>query len=160
MGCPPHSRTLGDKASVYNARDLGLIPGLGRSPGEGKGYPFQYSGLENSKDCIVLGVAKSWSRLSDFHFHVYLEFIYLPWAVLGLGCGMQGDLLWHVGSSWRPAGFSLVEAHRLSSYRTGLSCPAECGIFISPPGMEPSPPALQGGFLTAGPPKKSHRFFF
>ena len=45
-----------------------LIPGLGRSRGEGKGYPLQYSGLENSRDCIVLGVAKSWTRLSDFHF--------------------------------------------------------------------------------------------
>ena len=41
------------------ARDLDLIPGLGRSPGKGKGYPFQYSGLENSMDCIVHGVAKS-----------------------------------------------------------------------------------------------------
>ena len=48
--------------------DLGLIPGLGRSPGEGKGYPLQYSGLENSMDCIVHGVAKSRTRLSDFHF--------------------------------------------------------------------------------------------
>ena len=38
-------------------------------PGEGKGSPLQYSGLENSMDCIVHGVAKSWTRLSDFHFH-------------------------------------------------------------------------------------------
>ena len=37
--------------STCNAGDLGSIPGLGRSPGEGKGYPFQYSGLENSMDC-------------------------------------------------------------------------------------------------------------
>ena len=44
------------------------MPGLGRSPGEGKGYPFQYSGLENSMDYAVHGVAKSWTRLSDFHF--------------------------------------------------------------------------------------------
>ena len=43
-----------------------LIPGLGRSPGEGKGYPLQYSGLENSTDCIVHGVAKSWTRLSNY----------------------------------------------------------------------------------------------
>ena len=42
-----------------NAGDLGLIPGLGRSPGEGKGYPLQYSGLENFMDCIVHGVAES-----------------------------------------------------------------------------------------------------
>ena len=44
------------------------IPGLGRSPGEGKGYPLQYSGLENSMDFIVHGVAKSWTRLSNFPF--------------------------------------------------------------------------------------------
>ena len=47
------------KESACNAGDLGLIPGLGRSPGEGKGYPLQYSGLENSMDCIVHGVTKS-----------------------------------------------------------------------------------------------------
>ena len=41
-----------------------MIPGLGRSPGERKGYPHQYSGLENSKDCIVHGVTKSWTQLS------------------------------------------------------------------------------------------------
>ena len=57
------------KESACNAGDLGLIPGLGRSPGEGKGYPLQYSGLENSMDCIVHRVAKSRMRLSDFHFH-------------------------------------------------------------------------------------------
>ena len=51
-----------------NAGDLGLIPGLGRSLGEGKGYPLQYSGLENSMYCIVNGVAKSWTLLSNFHF--------------------------------------------------------------------------------------------
>ena len=42
--------------------------GLGRSPGEGKGYPLQCSGLENSMHCVVCGVSKSWTRLSDFHF--------------------------------------------------------------------------------------------
>ena len=56
------------KESACNVGDLGSIPGLGRSPGEGKGYPFQYSGLENSKDCIVQGVAKGQTQLSDFHF--------------------------------------------------------------------------------------------
>ena len=43
--------------------------GLGRSPGEGKGYALQYSVLENSMDCIAHGVAKSETRLSDFRFH-------------------------------------------------------------------------------------------
>ena len=47
------------KESTCNVRDLGSIPGLRRSPGEGKGCPLQYSGLEKSMDCIVHGVAKS-----------------------------------------------------------------------------------------------------
>ena len=51
------------KESAYNAGDLGLNPGLGRSPGEGKGYSLQYSGLENLTDCIVHGVTKRWTRL-------------------------------------------------------------------------------------------------
>ena len=56
------------KESSCNVGFLGLIPGLGRSPGEGNGYPLQYIGLENSMDCIVHVVAKSQTRLSDFHF--------------------------------------------------------------------------------------------
>ena len=56
------------KESTCNVGDLGLIPGLGRSPRKGKDYPLQYSGLENSIDGIVRGVAKSQRRLSDFHF--------------------------------------------------------------------------------------------
>ena len=55
------------KESACNAGDLGLIPGLGRSPGEGKGYPLQDSGLENPMNCIVRGVAKGQTRLSDLH---------------------------------------------------------------------------------------------
>ena len=47
------------KESACNVGDLGSIPGLGRSPGEGKGYPLQYCGLENSMDCIVHGVTES-----------------------------------------------------------------------------------------------------
>ena len=56
------------KEFTCNVGDLGLIPGLGRSPGEGKGYSLQYSDLENSMDCIVHGVTKSQTQLSDFHF--------------------------------------------------------------------------------------------
>ena len=44
---------------TYNAGDLGSIPGLGRPPGEGKGYPLQFSGLENAMDHIVRGVTES-----------------------------------------------------------------------------------------------------
>ena len=57
------------KEFTCNVRDLGSIPGLGRSLGEGKGFSLQYSGLENSMDCIVHGVTKSQTRLSDFHFY-------------------------------------------------------------------------------------------
>ena len=59
--------------SARNVGDLGSIPGLGRSPGEGNGNPLQYSCLENPLDvgawwATVHGVAKSWTRLSDFTF--------------------------------------------------------------------------------------------
>ena len=66
MGLPCGSA---GKESTCNVGDLGLIPELWRSPGEKKGYPLQYSGLENSMDCIVHRVTKSWTWLSDFHFH-------------------------------------------------------------------------------------------
>ena len=68
------------KESACNVGDLGSIPGLGRSPGEGNGHPLQYSGLKNSMDYIVHGVAKSWTWLSDFHivnllFNVYFSYL-------------------------------------------------------------------------------------
>ena len=69
MGFPCGSA---DKESACNVGDLGLIPGLGRCPGEGKGYPLQYSGLKNSMNCIVHRVTKSRIRLSDFHFHFHV----------------------------------------------------------------------------------------
>ena len=65
----------------------------------------------------------------------------LFFAVLGLSCSMQYLLLQH-------RGFSLVESH-------GLSCPTACGILAPQPGIKPMSPALEGGFLTSGPPGKS-----
>ena len=59
---------------LCSAGDRSSIPGLGKSPGEGNSYPLQYSGLENSMDCIVHGVAKNQTRLSYFHFHESLKF--------------------------------------------------------------------------------------
>ena len=58
--------------SACNAGHLGLIPGLGRSPGGGKGYPLQYSGLENSMDYLVHGVAKVGHDLATFTFTLYI----------------------------------------------------------------------------------------
>ena len=70
--------SLAGKESIYSVRDLGSIPGLGRSPGEGNSYPLQYSGLENSVvrgawRATVRGVAKSQTQLSDFHFHLFIS---------------------------------------------------------------------------------------
>ena len=62
------------KESSCKVGDLGSIPGLGRSPGEERGYPIQYSGLENFMDCIVHGVAES-----DSTELLSLTFYGLPW---------------------------------------------------------------------------------
>ena len=77
------------KESACNAGDLDSVPGLGRSPGEGKGYPLQYSSLENSMHCIVHGAAKSWTRLSDFHSPTHsltLTHYVLDWEIIILPC--------------------------------------------------------------------------
>ena len=70
MGFPGSSA---GEESAYEEADLGSIPGSGRSPGEGNGNPLQYSCLENCMDrgawqATAHGVAKSWTRLSDFTF--------------------------------------------------------------------------------------------
>ena len=57
------------KEYACNVGDLGSVSEWGRSPEEGNSYPLQYSSLEKSTDCIVHGVAKSWTQLSDLHFH-------------------------------------------------------------------------------------------
>ena len=72
------------KESACNVGDLGSIPGLGRSPGEGKGYPLQYSDLENSMDCIVHRVAKSWTRLGKFHFNFSLNAYNITFPIFNL----------------------------------------------------------------------------
>ena len=80
------------KESARNVGDLGSIPGLGRSPGEGKGDPLQYSGLENSTDCIVHGVTKSRTWLNDFHSHYNEHIIRLK---------VYGNRIFcHLGPSW------------------------------------------------------------
>ena len=73
LGFPPVSAS---KESACNVGDLGSIPGLGKIPREGKGYPLQYSGLENSMDCLIHGVAKSQTLLNDFHFQYLVRSIH------------------------------------------------------------------------------------
>ena len=107
--------------------DLGSISGLGRFPGEGKGYPLQYSGLENSMDCTVHGVAKSQTRLSNFHFH----------------CTPM-DCVAHQASL--STGFFRQE------YWSGLPFPPSGDPPY--PGMESMSPALAGKFFTTAPPNQ------
>ena len=73
------------KESAGDAGDMGLIPGLGRSPGEVNTYPLQCSGLENSMDCIVQGVAKSGTRLSNFHTYTHTHILCTEYPVTYLG---------------------------------------------------------------------------
>ena len=83
-----------------SARDLGSIPGLGRSPGEGKGYPLQYSGLENSTDCIVHWIAKSQTQMSDFHFTSLKEMVSRgSRGTVTLNSGLRVKIILHLASS-------------------------------------------------------------
>ena len=72
LGFPGSS---GGKESACNVGNQSLIPGLGRSPGEAKGYSLQYCALENSMDLIAHGVSKSRTQLSNFHIHFSFTFI-------------------------------------------------------------------------------------
>ena len=92
------------KASACNAGDLGLIPGLGRSPGEGNSNPLRYSCLENPMDggawwATVHGVAKSQTRLSDFTYSAIISRVtmhsldVLLSRLEPLCCSMSGSLL-------------------------------------------------------------------
>ena len=87
------------KESACNMGDLGSIPGLGRSRAEEKGYQLQYSDLENSMDCIVYGVTKSQTRLSDFHFHFQRV-----WSGLSLW-------FWYAFPWWHSVSFLVLIIH-------------------------------------------------
>ena len=78
---------------------LGSIPGLGKSPGEGNRYPLQYSGPENSTDCIVHGVTNSQTRLSDFHFHFTFSLVLLNDMMYGICCKKRERLVWYISKT-------------------------------------------------------------
>ena len=125
------------KESACSVGDLGSIPGLEKSPGEGKGYPLQHSGLENSMDCIVHGVTKSWTRLSDFHFHSCSQMVLvLKNSPANAGDIADAGLIPRLGRSPREGHGNLLQhscledpmdrgawraiAHRVSKSQTGL----------------------------------------
>ena len=158
----------------YVASKLSSISGLGRSPGEGKGYPLQYSGLENSMDCVVHGIATSWTRLSNFNF----DFV-------GLRCCSGFSLVIASGAYsliavaslvaehrfWDPPASALgarglsscsfwAPEHRLMDVARELSCSMICGILARQWGIEPESSALQGRFLATEPLGKSPHVHF
>ena len=88
MGFPRGSNS---EESACNSGDLGSIPRLGRFPGEINSYPLQYSGLENSMDCIVHGVPKSWTQLSNFHFSGF-DLLHWPQSIIpGVSALVKGS---------------------------------------------------------------------
>ena len=100
------------KVSAWNAGEQSLIPGLGRSPGEGNGNPLQYSCLENAMErgawyAIVHGVAKSRTRLSDitftFHFHALEKAMATHSRVLA----------WRIPGTGEPGGLPSMGSHRV-----------------------------------------------
>ena len=135
---------------------LGFAALLPSSCGEGNGNPLQYSCLENSMDggaqwATVLGVAKSRTRLSDFAFTFHhLEDFFLNYL---FGC---------IGSQLQHPGYFVVAHGLLCSCGTpvqqqcrGLSCLETGRILVPLPGIKPTSSALEGRFLTSGPPEKS-----
>ena len=124
------------KESAHNVRDPSSIPGLGRSPGEGKGYSLKYSGLENSMDYLVHGVTKSWILLREFHFQFPMATPSLPghahWSgvwcwVFAVWCveGQKGCCEWQCDvSQWQGARFDLGPQAAVGSWLSmvTLSC--------------------------------------
>ena len=114
------------KEFACNAGNLGLSPGLGRSlfPGEGKGYPLQYSDLENSMNCMVHGVAKSRAQLSNFafsfHFHALQKEVAAHSSVLA----------WRIPGMAEPGGLPSMGSHRVGHDWSDLAAAAASGICV------------------------------
>ena len=135
-----HSSILGlpcgsaGKQSTCNVGDLGSIPGLGRFPGEGNGYPLHYYSLENSMDCIVHGVAKSWTWLGNFHFHMI--------AVFELTHTLFPLLLWDCesyegGTNWNRTKVLTLQKNSPAPHHIALTCefPLTCQRFCRNSGV-------------------------
>ena len=125
------------KESSCNAGDRDAIPGSGRSPGKGIGYPLQYSGLENSMDCIVYGIAKSWTRLRNFYFqpghshqpHSCLTHPFHQDFLLGGGTG-KWDLI-----ESTPTGLCQGKASHQGHAKVTLCDPMDCSNSLQPHGL-------------------------
>ena len=116
------------KASVYNAGDPGLIPGLGRSPGEGSGTPLQYSCLENPMDggtwkAAVHGVAEGWTQLSDFIFTFHSHALEKEMAT------HSSVLAWRIPGTGEPGGLPSMGSHRVGHDWSNLAVAAKCTLW-------------------------------
>ena len=116
LGITPGSRSFPGgsqgKESAYNAGDPGLVPGLGRFPGEGNGYPLQYSCLGNPMDggawwAAVHGIAKSRTRLSDFPFTFHFHALEKEMAT------HPSVLAWRIPGTGEPGGLPSMGSHRV-----------------------------------------------
>ena len=116
------------KEFACNVGDLGSIPGLGRSPGEGKGYPLQYSGLENSMDCIVHGVAKSQTLAERLSLTAWWELrSKIPLGVSGHGVGLGPQcFLWCAVAAKKLFSKSLLSCKAVLSLCCGAREQAFC----------------------------------
>ena len=115
------------KESACNAGDLGLIPGLKRSPGEGN--PLQYSGLENFMDCTVHEVTRSWTQLSDFHF-ISLQETAVPIVIIPdlVSEVKPSHLLHFIQEKW--ASKSSPHSEENVSSLKEVKCQRICGFFF------------------------------
>ena len=129
------------KESACSVGDLGSIPGLGRSPGEGNSYPLQYSGLENSMDYTVHGVAKSQIQLSDFHLY--------PYAAAAKLLQLCPTLRAHRRQPTR-----LLHSWDSPGRNTGVGLPCPSPGDLPNPGIKPRSPALRADTLPSEPPGK------
>ena len=130
------------KESTCHERDLGSIPELGRSPGEGKGYPLQYSGLESSMDCRVHGVAKSQTRLRTFSHcthtlqgdhtdllaerqepHAELNMFFLSWVYNCLQAALPRDSWEEQNIAFTEKGIMAVFQMEQGKENTAVCCP-------------------------------------
>ena len=159
------------KESACDVGDLGSIPGLGRSPGEGKGYPLQYSGPENSMDCVARGVAEL--DMTDFHLHFSYSCSVFLWKwVFTPELPSKHDKphsLWGFSFGWEESVFPLCRSSQMDAaswerpsvasprifggsahaYASlSLSQPANCWVL----GLLRYVPYLQYAWLGSGPP--------
>ena len=130
------------KESACNVGDLGSIPGLGRSPGEGKGYPLQLSGLEHSMDYIVHGVTKSQTQLSDFQSISY------------------NHSMWNFSFPTRDGTRTSCIGNESESCSVMSLCKPILQADSLPAEPQGKPLHWKGRVLTTGPPGISQRFAF